>query len=495
MLALSSLHSPRGIGDFGESALEWLRFLRDAGQKYWQILPLGPTGWGDSPYQSFSAFAISPYYISLDDLIRRKLLWERVASYKIWGSSAALTDYYTLYRRRWRYLRLASFSFTVSASDESRKDFERFREENSFWLEDFALFTAIKKKLRGKAWTEWDEDLRRREPAAMKAARDKLSEETLNHSIIQYFAFEQWRGLREAARALGVAIIGDMPMYVAADSADAWACGRLFQLDEDQRPLRVAGCPPDPFSAKGQLWGNPLYRWDRMEEEGFAWWIARLRAAFGLYDALRIDHFRGFESYFSIDPKARDASGGEWVKGPGLAFIRAIHAALPGANIIAEDLGYLTPEVKALLRASGYPGMKVLQFAFDSREPGEYAPHTYERNSVVYTGTHDNPTARGWFACASGEDAAFARDFLGARGAVGGGQAMIRCALASAPNTAIIPMQDYLGLNNRARMNRPSTVGGSNWRWRMTEPQFKRAIEGGLAERMRRLAEVYGRSE
>jgi 4-alpha-glucanotransferase len=323
----------------------------------------------------------------------------------------------------------------------------------------------------------------------LKKYKNLLASDIFYHSFVQYTAFTQWKAIREYARSLGISIIGDMPIYVAADSADTWASSELFQLDEERRPLRVAGCPPDPFSASGQLWGNPLYRWDLMAQTGFKWWLSRLRLSLELYDVIRIDHFRGFESYYSIDAKAHNAANGEWVKGPGLAFIEALNRELPGAAIIAEDLGYLTPEVKALLKASGYPGMKVLQFAFDSRESGGYMPYTYERNCVVYTGTHDNTTCRGWFKSAHSEDITQALDFFGIKNISEGSWAFIRCALACVANTAIIPMQDYLDLDDRARMNTPSTLGGNNWRWRMLPD----AASDALAEKIRRLTKLYGR--
>jgi 4-alpha-glucanotransferase len=348
---------------------------------------------------------------------------------------------------------------------------------------------AVKKKKRGRSWLEWEASLKLRRPKTLQKYRSLLACDIRYHAFTQYTAWKQWRALKEYAQSLGIGIIGDMPIYVASDSADAWANSALFQLDENCRPLRVAGCPPDPFSASGQLWGNPLYRWDRIEAEGFDWWISRLRWSLELYDVVRIDHFRGFESYYSIDAAAGDAKGGEWVKGPGFAFIEAVNRELPDAAIIAEDLGYLTPEVRALLKASGYPGMKVLQFAFDSRESSDYMPYTYAPNCVVYTGTHDNPTSRGWFASARKEDASLALEFFNIKNSKEGSLAFIRCALASVANTAVIPMQDWLDLDDRARMNTPSTLGGNNWRWRM--PPDAAAAE--LAEKIRQLTKVYGR--
>ncbi|MDR1253085.1 MAG: 4-alpha-glucanotransferase [Treponema sp.] len=483
LLPVSSLPSPYGIGAFGEAAREWLRFLKAAGQKYWQILPLGPTGWGDSPYQSFSAFALSPYYIDIDILIEKGLLTREEVSTVRWGRRADKTDYAALYRRREPLLRKACERFKPDAA------FNEFYSHNTFWLEDYCLFMALKKKNKGRSWLLWNERLRFRNNAVLTAERRRLAIDIQYHSFVQYMAYTQWMAIKEYARGLGIFIIGDMPIYVAIDSADTWANSEYFQLDENKRPIRVAGCPPDPFSAGGQLWGNPLYHWELMAQTGFTWWLSRLRLSLELYDVVRIDHFRGFESFYAIDASAHDARGGEWVKGPGLAFIDAVNRELPDAAIIAEDLGYLTPNVKAMLKASGYPGMKVLQFAFDSREASDYMPYTYGCNCVVYTGTHDNPTSLGWFKSARPEDVRMALDFFGIKTSREGNWAFIRCALASVADTAVIPMQDYLGLDNRARMNTPSTLGGDNWLWRMLDG----AASPALAERIRRLAEVYGR--
>ncbi|MDR1318000.1 MAG: 4-alpha-glucanotransferase, partial [Treponema sp.] len=483
LLAVSSLPSPYGIGSFGEAARDWLRFLKSAGQKYWQILPLGPTGWGDSPYQSFSAFAISPYYIDLDALAAAGLLTPDEVKGPRWGGRPDKVDYAALYRRRELLLRKAFARFQGGAA------FDEFRAEEDHWLADYGLFRALKKKQGGRSWLDWDEKFRFRDEGALRRCRGRFAAEIEFHSFIQYLARSQWLALKNYAKDLGLSIIGDMPIYVAMDSADTWARSELFLLDEKRRPLRVAGVPPDPFSASGQLWGNPLYRWDLHAETGFAWWLSRLALSHKLYDILRIDHFRGFESYFSIDASAGDARGGEWVRGPGAAFIDAVKRELPGMNILAEDLGYLTAEVRALLKVSGFPGMKVLQFAFDSREESDYMPYTYEHNCVVYTGTHDNPTALGWFKSARPGDAALATDFFGLKKTNEGNWAFIRAALASVADTAIIPMQDYLGLDDRARMNTPATLGGGNWLWRMKPG----AADPGLAAKMRRLAEVYGR--
>jgi 4-alpha-glucanotransferase len=390
-----------------------------------------------------------------------------------------------VYRNREKVLRFAFERF--SKNIEMQKDFNSFCEKSVSWLADYSLFMALKKKYQGLSWLNWDKEIKKREKTALDKEQKQLSGEINFHSFVQFLAFTQWRKIKDYAHSLGIAIIGDIPIYAAVDSADAWANASLFQLDENCKPVKAAGCPPDPFSANGQFWGNPLYRWDVMAETGFSWWISRLRSCFELYDIVRIDHFRGFESYYSIDVNAGTAANGEWVMGPGLQLIQAINRQLPDAAIIAEDLGFLTPEVKNLLEASGYPGMKILQFAFDSREKSSYMPYLYEKNCVVYTGTHDNNTSLGWLKSANPDDIRLALDFFGIKSAKEGNYAFIRCALASAANTAIIPMQDYLNLDDRARMNTPSTLG--NWRWRM----LPKAINPDLAEKIRRLTVIFGR--
>jgi len=489
LLPVSSLPSPYGIGSFGDAAREWLRFLKACGQKYWQILPLGPTGWGDSPYQSFSAFAISPYYVDLSALIEQKLLLESGCAAIRWGRRADAVDYGTLYQHRETILHLACERFITNARAAKKTAFDEFRSANSFWLDDYSLFMALKEKHKGRSWLEWDKPLKLRDNTTLEKIKAQLASETYFHSFVQFLAHTQWQAIRDYARKLDIAIIGDMPIYVASDSSDAWSNSALFQLDEERKLLRVAGCPPDPFAKSGQLWGNPLYRWDVIAETGFDWWLARLRSGFDLYDVVRIDHFRGFESYYSIDANAHDAVDGEWVKGPGLQFIEAVNRELPNAAIIAEDLGFLTPEVKSLLAASGYPGMKVLQFAFDSREESCYIPYLYERNCVVYTGTHDNSTTLGWLQTAAPDDVRFALDFFGLKNGKEANWGFIRCALASVANTAIIPMQDYLGLDDRARINIPATLGGNNWCWRM----LPAAANSALAEKICRLTAICGR--
>jgi 4-alpha-glucanotransferase len=465
LLAVSSLPSPYGIGTFGAAALRWIDFLSDAGQSFWQILPLGPTGWGDSPYQSFSAFALSPYYIDLDLLVEAGLLSKNELETVDWGASPAQVDYSAQYHRRFPVLRSAFSRFNYAENTL----FQDFCAKNDAWLADYALFMAIKQREGGKSWLEWGADFKNRLDAALKSFAAEYENEINFQKFLQFMARSQWEAVKSYANSKGIFIIGDIPIYVALDSADLWAQPQFFQLDADRQPSAVAGCPPDYFSAGGQLWGNPLYNWEAIKKTGFAWWLSRLKLTFSLFDGIRIDHFRGFESYFSIPPRADDARGGHWEKGPGMDFIEAVKKEWPNANIIAEDLGFLTPEVRRLLAESGFPGMKLLQFAFDSREESDYMPWTYPQNSVAYTGTHDNPTTQGWFASAPAEDVKLAKDFLFIRSEADAKIAheyFIRTVLASAANTAIIPMQDYLGLGLDARMNTPATTG-LNWQWRL----------------------------
>jgi 4-alpha-glucanotransferase len=498
LLAVSSLPSPYGIGTFGETARNWVRFLKDAGQKYWQILPLGPTGWGDSPYQSFSAFAISPYYIDIEYLCDDGYL-PRMGNMhtehaqdnhaeSVQGNNPSCVDYAYLFNHRYKLLRTAYKTFAAKNGFE-QDDYKQFVNENNFWLEDYSLYMAIKNNYGNLSWLDWPHELKMRDDSALQKIKIELNDEIQCQCFMQWAAFSQWKKLKTFANENGIKIIGDIPIYAALDSADTWANSEIFQLDENKHPTHVAGCPPDPFAAGGQLWGNPLYNWEKIAKDDFAWWISRLGADFRLYDVLRIDHFRGLESYFSIPANDRDARRGEWKKGPGAAFVQAVRRAMPNAQIIAEDLGYLTSEVKALLAASGFPGMKVLQFAFDSREASDYMPYTYSPDCVVYTGTHDNPTSLGWFQSARPEDAALALDFFGLKDATDGNWAFIRAALSSVARLSVIPMQDYLGLSgDGARMNTPSTLG-SNWLWRMTDG----GASSHLAAKIARLTKINGR--
>ncbi len=485
LMPISSLSSPWGIGTLGQAARDFADFLQAAGQSCWQILPVGPTSYGDSPYQSFSSFAGNPYFIDLDDLAAEGLLKAEEYQNLPWGNDPEQVDYSALYAFRFSVLRLACARLWARDGEDAAA----FCRENGDWLEDYALFMALKGRYGGRAWQEWPRDLRLRDPAALEQARTALSREISFWKGVQVLFFRQWRALKEYANCRGISIIGDLPIYVAGDSTDVWANPEQFQLDKEGRPTQVAGCPPDGFSEDGQLWGNPLFDWGRMEKEGFRWWLRRASFQFQLFDALRLDHFRGFDSYYAIPYADKTARNGVWRPGPGIAFFQALKKTLGKREIIAEDLGFLTPSVRRLLRQTGYPGMKVLQFAFDSRDTGsDYLPHCYTPNCVVYTGTHDNDTIQGWMASAPRKDVSFAREYLRLNCREGYHWGMMRSAWASPADLAIMQAQDLLGLGSRARMNTPSTLGG-NWVWRARPESFTPA----LARRLRREMKVYQR--
>ena len=484
LMPVSSLPSRFGIGGFSKEAYDFVDFLAEGGQSLWQILPLGPTGYGDSPYQSFSTFAGNPYYISLDALIEQGLLTEEECEAADYGDHPNYVNYEKIYNSRFALLRKAFNRVDI----ENDTNYKKFVEDQSAWLKDYAMYMAIKDSLGGVAWIEWDEDIRLRKPAAMAHYEETLKEDIAFYSYLQYLFATQWSALKAYANGKGINIIGDIPIYVAFDSADTWANPELFQLDEENIPTAVAGCPPDAFSATGQLWGNPLYRWDYHEKTGFAWWIRRLAYCFTIYDVVRIDHFRGFDEYWAIPYGDPTAEFGRWEKGPGYALFEAMKKALGNREVIAEDLGFLTPSVLKLVKKTGYPGMKVLQFAFDSREESDYLPHNYTHNCVVYTGTHDNDTVMGWIPAMSRKDLAFAKKYIGVKRTSDICSNLIRMAYASVADTAIIPIQDYLELGSEARINTPSTLGG-NWEWRMSAQD----CTSQLAARMLELATVYGR--
>ena len=482
LMHISSLPGPYGIGTMGKCAYEFVDFLKDAGQSYWQILPLSPTGYGDSPYQSFSTFAGNHYLIDLDMLIDEGLLKPEETAI-CWGNDEARVDYGLLYEKRIGLLRLAWERFPGSS------EFDEFVQENQDWLEDYGLFMTLKERNQGKPWQEWSLSLMLRLPAMMENLRRDLADQIRFRYFLQFLFFRQWKALRAYANERGIRIIGDVPIYVPLDSADVWADPQLFQLDGNCRPKMVAGCPPDSFSADGQLWGNPLYDWEKMRSTGYGWWIRRLKAAANMYDVVRLDHFRGFESYWAIPAGDTTAAGGSWQPGPAMDFVRAIRDALPDLDFIAEDLGYVTPEVRALQEGSGYPGMKVLQFAFDSREAGDYLPHTYPRHSVCYTGTHDNLTLAQWLAEAAPEDIAMARTYLGLTEQEGLVKGLIRGCMSSVSDLCIVQMQDYLELGGEARMNFPGTLSNANWTWRAKEG----FLTEQLTKRIRHTTELYGR--
>ena len=464
LMPVFSLPGPFGIGTLGKEAFAFVDFLAEAKQTYWQILPIGPTGYGDSPYQSFSAFAGNPYFIDYRLLADVGLLTaDEVPAARPVGP----IDYGALYNERPVILKKAADRLLAAPSPA----YEAFCEAQSFWLEDYALFMAVKAEQGQAGLADWPDDLRCRKPEAIAAAKQRLADAVDYYKAVQFFFYTQWNALKAYANGRGVRLVGDIPIYVSPDSSDLWTHPELFQTDGEMHLTQVAGCPPDAFAADGQLWGNPLYDWPAHKAAGFAWWKRRIQHATSIYDVVRIDHFRGFESYYSIPAGDKTAAGGHWEKGPDRDFIRAMHEALGEGGIIAEDLGYLTPEVKAMLAESGYPGMKIMQFAFDSRESGNYLPHTYPRNSVVYTGTHDNVTTEGWRTNASAEDVAYACRYLRCKPEELT-EAMICACLASVSDTAIIPLADWLHLGGEARINTPSTQG-ANWQWRLASPLTK----------------------
>ncbi len=485
LMHLTSLPSPYGVGTMGQAARDFVDFLTAAGQTWWQILPIGPTSFGDSPYQSFSTFAGNAYLIDLDDLAADGLLKREEYASLDWGAEAQQVDYGLLYRQRTPVLRLA----VRRLLEDPPADLEAFLSSNASWLPDYALFMALKEENGGRAWQEWPQPLRRREDAAVEAARTRLRSELRFWQGLQYLFFRQWSALKDYANSRGIRFIGDLPIYVSGDSADVWARPGQFQLDDDLRPVEVAGVPPDGFTADGQLWGNPLFRWEQMEADGFSWWIERIRRQKSFYDVLRIDHFRGFDAYFAIPCGETSARGGRWRQGPGIKLFRAVEQALGRQAIIAEDLGYLTDSVRELLRETGFPGMKVLQMAFDSRgAESDYLPHNYGRNCVCYVGTHDNNTALGWLESLSPADRAFAVNYLKLTEGEGLHWGLMRSALASVADTAIVTAQDLLGLGGEARMNEPSTLG-KNWKWRALPGVFTPELAG----RLRRETALYGR--
>lgn len=489
LLPIASLPSAYGIGTFSKEAYAFVDFLKAAGQKLWQILPLGPTGYGDSPYQSFSTFAGNPYYIDLETLCKKGYLTKAECDSCDFGNDAAFVDYEKIYLSRFKLLQKAAKRAFTKKGLEQSPDYKKFVRENAYWLEDYCLYMAVKNGFDGVCYSDWDEDIRLRKPAALKKYGEKYKEEMALYRFIQYEFMVQWRALKSYANENGIQIVGDIPIYVAFDSADTWANPELFQLDENRRPVAVAGCPPDAFSATGQLWGNPLYDWEYHKETGFVWWLQRLAYCYELYDVVRIDHFRGFDEYWAIPYGDKTAENGKWCKGPGYAIFDAMKKQLGEKQVIAEDLGFLTKSVIRLVKRTGYPGMKILQFAFDSREESDYLPHNYPKNCVVYTGTHDNDTTLNWYRTLPRADRNFAKRYLDIpRGKKEVEWEFIRAALASVADTAIIPMQDYLGLGGEARINLPSTLG-DNWKWRME----KDACTPQLAERILKLTKLYGR--
>ena len=484
LMPIFSLPSPYGIGTLGKAAYEFIDFLVAAKQRYWQILPVGPTSYGDSPYQSFSTFAGNPYFIDLDMLIKDGLLKKAEVTALNWGADAETVDYEKIYQNKFAVLRKAY----ARGFQKDKAAFEAFAAENE-WLGDYALYMALKKHFGMHCWTEWeDEGIRLHKAESVKKYEEKLKDDVHFYAYLQYLFYTQWENLRAYAKENGIGIIGDVPIYVALDSADVWANPKYFMLDEKNVPIDVAGVPPDYFSEDGQLWGNPLYNWDYMKAEGYGWWIRRIDGAGKLYDIIRIDHFRGFESYWAVPYGAKTAKKGEWRKGPGLELVSTLTNWFPQISFIAEDLGILTDEVHQLLKDSGLPGMKVLEFAFNGTQASNYMPHRFEKNCVCYTGTHDNTTLADWLKTASKKEKQQAKTYLGLNQSEGYAWGVIRAGMGSVADLFIAQMQDYLGLGAAARINTPGTTE-NNWLWRMQ----KGAADKKLAAKIAAFTAMYER--
>lgn len=483
---LSSLSSPYGIGTMGNAARAFVDFLAEAGQTCWQLLPICPTSYGDSPYQSFSTFAGNPYFIDLEILEQEGYLKSSEYVNIDWESAPDDINYGVLYEKRYPVLKLAAERFLRDLP----ADYEPFCRENSWWLEDFSLFMALKDSHGGAPWWEWEPSLQMHEPEAVSAAEQSLQKEIAFWKVTQYLFFSQWRNLKRYANEKGISIIGDLPIYVSRDSADVWCHPELFQLDENHIPREVAGCPPDGFSADGQLWGNPLFDWEYMEKDNYAWWVRRIGYLTEVYDILRIDHFRGFDSYYAIPFGSDNARNGRWRTGPGMRLFNAVNESIGKKDIIAEDLGFLTDSVRELLRESGFPGMRVLEFAFDSRDKNgnDYLPHKFIPHCIAYTGTHDNETLLGWKESADPADVAYAAEYLRLNEEEGFHWGVMRALWGSVADLTVVQAQDILGIGSGGRMNTPSTVG-KNWRWRALPGVFTHE----LARKLRRSAQIYGR--
>lgn len=485
LMPIFSLPSSYGIGSLGKEAYSFADFLKKSGRRYWQLLPLGPTSYGDSPYQSFSSAAGNPYFIDLDMLCEDGLLSHAEIEAVDWGRNEGRVDYEKLYLNRFRILERAK----QRGYGRDKAHIAAFVEANRAWLLDYALFMALKRHFGMLAWPNWPDDAaRRHDEAALAAYKIRLKPDIELFIYMQYLFFKQWQKLKSYTNSLGISIIGDVPIYVAMDSAEVWAERELFALNGQLVPEEVAGVPPDYFNADGQLWGNPLYNWQRLEETGFDWWIRRMSAAARLYDVIRIDHFRGLESYYAVPCGEKTARHGRWIKGPGMKLITAIKNGVKGAEFIAEDLGYATDEVRALLAQSGFPGMRVLQFAFDGLGPNEHQPHAYSQNSICYTGTHDNSPIALWREETSQAVLDYARKYMAVSDTADMGEAMIRLGMASVAKLFIAQMQDHLGLSYGSRINVPGTACG-NWQWRMG----KAADLDALAARLYEQAELYAR--
>lgn len=468
LMPVSALPGPYGIGTLGKSAYRFADFAAASGYRYWQVLPVGPTSFGDSPYQSFSAFAGNPYYIDLEYLIEEGLLKEEEICSADFGARADDIDYAAVFQNRFQVLRMAF----ARSSHQKSKEFKAFLKDNSYWIDDYSFYMAVKFHFENRSWQEWDEDIRLRRREAVEKYRKLLAEDIEFWKFCQFKFREQWNRLRAYVNQLGMKFIGDIPLYVAMDSSDVWVHRELFELDEDCEPIHIAGVPPDAFSDDGQRWGNPLYRWDIMEENGFAWWRERMKANASLYDVIRIDHFIGIVNYWSIAADCPTAIDGEWKKGPGAKLMKAVAESIGDAGIIAEDLGVLTKPVRDLIRKLGYPGMKIIEFGLDCDPENDYLPHNYASSNIVaYIGTHDNETLVGYLKNCSGAQLEKIMEYFGTERPKELPEKIIRSLFACTADVAIVQTQDLLGLDNTARTNLPSTVG-QNWRWRATEEQL-----------------------
>ncbi len=511
LLPIFSLPSEGGIGNFSEDARRFIDFLAETGQSCWQILPLGPEGKGNSPYQPVSSFSQNVCYLDPLQLREQGLLTdEEIAPYRRANVQTEEADYAFVRAALTPLLDKAYFRFKNQPEDR-QAGFREFCEKNAFWLDDYALFTVISEEFPSLTWREWPEPLRYRDPEALSEQTGNNLEQIALLKWGQYEFMIQWNALREYAHGHGIRIIGDMPVYTSMDGVDSWAYPEIFQYDEDLNAASVSGCPPDAFAKEGQFWGNPLYRWRSGRKAVYDWWLHRIRHQFELYDVVRLDHFRGFQAYYVIPADAESAKEGHWEKGPGLPFFKFLRESGCPQNFIAEDLGFLTEEVHELIDASGFPGMKVLQFAFDFDEQNPYLPEHYGENCVVYTGTHDNDTTRGWYESLDVWQRGFTANYINdwfrrhypgrintetSNAAIANhniAHYLIETAMGSRADTCIIPLQDWLGLDSSARINTPSTVGG-NWKWRLNRDAFRRALDEGLAGRIREMTELYDRA-
>ena len=488
LLHPTSLPGKYGIGSLGKEAYKFVDFLKKSNQKLWQIFPLGPTGYGDSPYQCFSSFAGNPYLIDFDLLIEQNLLTEEDLKDVNFGGNEEYIDYGAIYNQKYPLLRKAYENFKANGNKELKEKLETFKTENSSWLDDYSLYISLKNHFNGLPWNEWEDDIRTRKEAAINKYKAELANEIEYHNFIQFLFFTQWNNVKKYANDNGIKIIGDIPIFVAVDSSDAWANPEIFLFDPELKPVKVAGVPPDYFSATGQLWGNPLYDWDKLKELNYKWWVDRVKANLSTCDIIRIDHFRGFDEYWAVPYGDKTAENGTWCPGPRMDLFNAIKNELGELPIIAEDLGTMTQGVIDLREATGFPGMKILGFAFDSKEENDYLPHTYTKNCVVYTGTHDNDTLIGWFTKANEDDKQFARNYLNSRSDNEIHWDAIRGAWSSVASMAIAPIQDFLGLGSEARINTPGVASG-NWQWRLKEG----VLTDELAERIAKLTKVYSR--